>query len=270
MNRAPTNPERATFTRDDTGVGGTAPHPVMSDYYGDAAQRQQWVDAMFDATAEHYDWITDFMSLGSGRWYRRWALQRHGLRAGMHLLDAGAGTGVIAKAAQGMVGEAGSVVALDPSRGMLDAAERRGVQRTVQATAEDLPFPEQSFDMLTMGYALRHVGDLRSTFDEYFRVLGPSGRVLILEITPPRTRLGYRLLRLYLRDLVPRVAGWFRRSQDSQTLMQYYWDTVDHCVPPDTIVQAMEAAGFREVRRHVVMGIFSEYTGVRPETAEAG
>lgn len=263
---APEPPEDSLYLprENEPEAGGTAPHPAMTAYYASPAERQQWVERMFDATAEHYDGITDLMSFGSGRWYRRWALQRHGLAAGMRLLDAGAGTGTIATAGQQIVGSEGEVVALDPSLGMLDVAKRRGVERTARGMADDLPFPERSFDMLTMGYALRHVGNLDRTFKEYHRVLDHGGRALILEITPPANALGYRLLRLYLRDIIPLLARILRRSRDARLLMNYYWDTIDHCVPPERILQAMRDAGFEDVRRHIVLGIFSEYTGVKP------
>lgn len=250
--------------QDESGV--TRPHPVIREYYANEAERQQWVDSMFDASAAHYDWITDVMSFGSGRWYRKWALRRNGLGVGMRLLDVGTGTGVIARAGQEEVGPDGEVVAVDPSAGMLEQARAAGVERTMTGQAEDLPVADGAFDMLTMGYALRHVADLNTTFAEYLRALAPGGRVLLLEVTPPRSRVGYWLLRFYLRSIVPLVTRLFRRSRDAQVLMRYYWDTIDNCVAPERILDALREAGFEQVHRHVIFGIFSEYTGVRPDS----
>lgn len=245
------------------------PHPVISRYYRSSGERQQWVDSMFDASAVHYDWITDVMSFGSGRWYRGWALRRQGLEPGMKLVDVGTGTGVIARQAQDQVGPTGEVVAIDPSAGMLEQARAAGVENTLTGQGEDLPVDSDRFNMLTMGYALRHVADLRTTFGEYFRVLAPGGRVLLLEITPPRSRIGYHLLRLYLRSVVPLVTRIFRRSRQAQLLMHYYWDTIENCVPPETILETLRGAGFEQVDRHVIFGIFSEYTGVKPAGGDA-
>ncbi len=242
-----------------------APHPVLTEYYRDEAGRRRRVDQLFDASARHYDWINRLMSLGSGHRYRRDALLRAGLAPGMRLLDVGSGTGAIALLGQEIVGVSGEVVALDPSTGMLEIARAAGVLHTVPGCAESLPFADAGFDFLTMGYALRHVADLQISFVEFRRVLQPGGRLLILEITRPAPGLGYRFLRFYLRTLVPLLTRLLRRSPEAQTLMRYYWETIEHCVPPATILAALEAAGFEQVRREVQLGIFSEYSGVCPQ-----
>jgi demethylmenaquinone methyltransferase/2-methoxy-6-polyprenyl-1,4-benzoquinol methylase len=218
---------------------------------------------MFDASAEHYDWITDTMSLGSGQRYRRQALARAGLEPGMHLLDVGAGTGVVSLLAQDILGQSGCVIAHDPSRGMLQQACRRGVHRAVQGLGEYLPYADSSFDRITMSYALRHVVDLRPLFAEFARVLKPGGRVLILEITRPGNAVAVALLQVYMRLIVPTVTRICRRSAEAQELMRYYWDTIEHCVPPATILDAMAAVGLNQCQRRLQLGIFSEYSAVK-------
>jgi len=243
---------------------GLPPHPVIPEYYGSPREHQGWVGQMFDAVAPHYDRITEVMSLGTGSWYRGWALHRHGLRPGHRLIDVGTGTGVIARSAQDQVGSDGEAVALDPSTAMLEQARIRGVGHAIAARAEALPFPGERFDMLTMGYALRHVSDLETTFREYARCLAPEGRLLLLEVTPPRSRLGHTALGFYLGRVVPLLARLVTRSSDARVLMHYYWETIANCVPPETIERALMAAGFEQVGRRVVFGIFSEYSGQKP------
>lgn len=248
-----------TETRQAEGQG-LSPHPVLDEYYATAQDRRATVAALFDCTASEYDSITDIMSFGSGRWYRRDAILRAGCAPGQFVLDVGAGTGVIAAIAQQVVGSEGRVVALDPSAGMLGQARSRGVSNCTMGLGEALPFADDTFDLLTMGYALRHVADLTAAFSEYRRVLKPGGRLLLLEITRPSSAIARSVLKFYMKGIVPNIGRL--RSVETKKLMRYYWDTIDACVPPTTIVQAVEDADFSKVHRHVVMGIFSEYSGV--------
>ena len=239
------------------------PHPPLRRYYDSESERRARLGAWFDEAAADYDWINRAMSLGSGDFYRRQALLRVGLAPGMSLLDAGAGTGAVAAAAQELVGARGGVVALDPSLGMLGRAAARGLRRRVRGVAEALPFPAGCFDRLSMGFALRHVADLRATFAEYRRVLAPRGALLLLEITPPASALGHRLLGFYLGRVVPLVARLGRSRHGARGLWEYYWDTVEQCVPPAVILAALADAGFARCERGVEMGVFSEYRAWR-------
>jgi len=237
------------------------PHPVLGEYYGDASQRERFVRNIFDETAEWYDDIIGMLSLGSGNRYRKMALERAGLTSGMRLLDLATGTGVVARAAARITNR---IVASDASIGMLLAGRVKHHLPLVQNAGERLPFPDDSFDFLTIGFALRHFADLRVLFTELFRVLRPNGRVLILEITPPRSRAGYAVLRFHLGTVVPFLARLRSRSAEAEKLMHYYWDTIRSCVPPETILDALRGAGFSDAKRHVELGTFSEYTALKP------
>jgi demethylmenaquinone methyltransferase/2-methoxy-6-polyprenyl-1,4-benzoquinol methylase len=239
-----------------------APHPTLEGHYREAAGRQHYVDSLFDGAAPHYDWICRVMSFGSGALYRRQALQRLGVRPGQALLDVATGTGLVARAAAELTGGSG-VIGLDPSRGMLEEARRAVRAPLVQGRGEALPFANARFDLLSMGYALRHVPDLHATFREYHRVLRPGGRLLVLEISRPASRAGLFAARLYLKHLVPLVTRLGTGSAAAQRLMDYYWDTIEHCVPPAAILEAMRANGFEATRR-VQGGLLSEYVGLKP------
>jgi demethylmenaquinone methyltransferase/2-methoxy-6-polyprenyl-1,4-benzoquinol methylase len=241
-----------------------APHPVLDEYYDSMENRRKKVDAMFDNSAEHYDWICDVMSFGSGRWYRKIALVRAAeLKPGMKVIDVGAGTGVVSYLAQQIVGDEGFVVALDPSSGMLGEAKKLGVKHASMGLGEKLPFPDNTFDVLTMGYALRHVADLNAAFSEYLRVLKPGGKILLLEISRPANKFGLAMLKGYMKVVVPTLTRIFRRSADAEELMKYYWDTIEQCVDPDTILKALESQGGQQCNRNVIGGIFSEYTCIK-------
>ncbi len=241
-----------------------APHPPLTTYYPAEADRAGWVRGLFDRTAGDYDRMERAMAFGSGSWYRRRALARAGLVPGMRVLDIGTGTGLTARQAAALVGPSGTVVGVDPSAGMMECAQVPPGVQLLRGTAEAIPAPAATADFISMGYALRHVADLTAAFDEFFRVLVPGGRLLLLEITAPESRLPKLLLKAYLHGFVPRLAGLLCTHRDMPELMRYYWDTIEACAPPRIIGDGLRAAGFVEVTRHVELGIFSEYRARKP------
>ena len=242
-----------------------APHPPIRGYYDEPAEKRPFVRRIFDHAAGDYDRVERVMALGSGPWYRRRALRRAGLRPGMRVLDVAAGTGLVAREAAVLTGDPRLVLGVDPSPGMLAQAARAVPDvRLALGTAEALPVADGSADFLSMGYALRHVSDLALTFREYVRVLRPGATACVLEITRPARPLHLSLLRVYMRWVVPGLTRLAARRSGSQRLWASYWDTIEHCLPPERILDAMRAAGFVDVRRHVELGIFSEYVGRKP------
>lgn len=141
-----------------------APHQALPRYYADASRRREFVSNLFDGTAKHYGWIIKAMSFGAGDRYRRQALLRAGLRPGMQVIDVASGTGPVSQSELEIAGPQGSVVSVDRSYNMLEVARKSVPTLGVQASAEDLPFADNQFDFLSMGYALRHVDDLNDTF----------------------------------------------------------------------------------------------------------
>ncbi len=240
-----------------------APHPLLADYYGDETEHQRFLQRIFDETAPDYDRIERILALGSGPWYRRKALQRAGLLENREVLDVGIGTGLVAREALGIIGPGGRLVGVDPSAGMLGEVRLPGLE-LLPGRAEALPREDASSDFLSMGYALRHLADVAAAFAEFFRVLRPGGRLLVLEITRPEGRAATALLKGYMRAVVPVIAGVIGRRKGSAELWRYYWDTIEACIPPQAVLAALREAGFEDVRRHVELGIFSEYTAVKP------
>jgi demethylmenaquinone methyltransferase/2-methoxy-6-polyprenyl-1,4-benzoquinol methylase len=240
------------------------PHPSLSRHYTSPEAKPAFVNRLFDAGAKHYDGVVDWGFLRSGAYYRRWVQQRHGLKPGQRVLDVACGTGLVAVEAARILGSAENITCLDPSEGMLAVARKKLDATFVVGRAEAMPFPDNSFDFLTMGYALRHVTSLEETFREYLRVLRPGGRALILEVTKPSSRIGNFFFRLYFGRVYPALTQLFTRSRDARDMMRYYWETMDACVPPEVVLDALRAAGFQEVKRIKMMGLFSEYSAVKP------
>ena len=238
------------------------PHPHLQQYYRDEAGRRSYLDQAFDVSAQYYDRLSWLLGLGTDYWYRRQALLRAGLAPGMSMLDVGCGTGLSAAAAMEIVGPDDRIMGVEPSQGMLDEALRR--QRLhvgIRGLAEHLPLGDNAFDFVCMSFALRHVADLRVTFEEFKRVLKPGGRLLIVEMTLPPSGLVYRLLRFYMKTLVPLITRLWSRSRITQELYVYCWETHDQSMPADVILSTMRQVGLQDVRRWVDVGMFSEYTG---------
>ncbi|MCK7498082.1 MAG: class I SAM-dependent methyltransferase [Comamonadaceae bacterium] len=241
-----------------------SPHPDLPEYYAGSDKKRGFVREIFNHTAPDYDRVERMMALGSGPWYRRRAPTRAGLTAGLDVLDVAMGTGLVAREAVALAGDPSLVTGLDPSIGMVSEARRRLPIRIILARGEQLPVRNDSFDFLSMGYALRHVSDIDALFSEYLRALRPGGTVCVLEISRPQGRLALLALRLYMKGIVPLLTRLMTRHRETARLMEYYWDTIAACVPPETILAAMTRAGFKDVRRHTELGIFSEYVGNKP------
>lgn len=243
------------------------PHPSLDRYY--RGPKRGFVRQIFDQGAADYDRVEKMMALGTGSWYRRKALLRAGLARGMKVLDVAVGTGLVAREVVNIVGNPRKVVGVDPSNGMLAQARRSLTIPVIMGIAEQLPISAAAFDFVSMGYALRHVSDLNLVFGEFFRVLCPGGTVCVLELTRPQGRINLALLRCYMRGIVPLLTRLITHSARSQLLWQYYWDTIESCIPPGEVMMALSNAGFTDVRRHAELGIFSEYTARRPSGAVA-
>ena len=245
--------------------GSLPPHPTLGQYYREDAARPGYIRQLFDASAQHYDRISAIMSCGTDKRYRREVLLREGLVSGMSMLDVACGTGLVSGPATEIAGPAGRVVSLDPSPGMLGEAVRQGRTRyPLLGMGEHLPFADESFDFLCMGFALRHVADLQTALGEYKRVLKPGAKVLLLEITPPATKASYPFFKFYLKSLIPFITRVSTGNREAQSLMSYFWDTVEQCVPPPTILAALADVGFAQVDRRIEARIFSEYTAIKP------
>jgi demethylmenaquinone methyltransferase/2-methoxy-6-polyprenyl-1,4-benzoquinol methylase len=242
------------------------PNMALSRHYPDPERREVFVRALFDKTALHYDRINHILSLGSGSWYRRRELLKTGLRPGMRVLDVATGTGLVARQAAVITGELSAVVGLDFSAGMLAQVRSRqgSTIGLVRASAERLPLADESFHLVSMGYALRHIADLNRAFREFYRVLKPGGQLLMLEISRPSSHLARVLSKVYFAQIVPWLSRWTTGSEPARTLMQYYWDTIEHCIAPESILRAIEAAGFRRARCDVELGLFRAYLGQKP------
>ena len=236
-------------------------------HYPNTETKPQFVNQLFDQGAEHYDSVVNWGFFRTGARYRRWVQQRHGLAPGQHLLDVACGTGLVAVWSRcACLGTAENITCLDLERGQLLAIARTKLPaRFVVGYAEHLPFPDNSFDFLTMGYALRHVSSLTDTFREYHRVLKPGGKLLIPGgDQTPRAGSAERLFRLYFGRIYsrphPALHPQRERAADDALLLGRPWTPA--CRRPPSSRRS-GTPGWRRPGVTTQLGLFSEYTAVK-------
>jgi demethylmenaquinone methyltransferase / 2-methoxy-6-polyprenyl-1,4-benzoquinol methylase len=246
------------------------PHLPLTAYYQTEQERQAYLKNIFDNTAPDYDRIERMMAFNTGSRYRRQALVRVGLQANMKVLDVGVGTGLVAAQACLLTGDPTCVTGVDPSTGMMAASNVRKGMVFIEGRAEALPFPDNHFDFLSMGYALRHISDLSKAFAEFERVRKPGGRLCILEMTKPQSGFATWLLKTYMRGVIPLLTRIVSKQKDSKTIWRYFWDSIEACVPPERVMVTLRSAGLTQVNRHLEIGVFSEYQAIKRSHEASG
>jgi demethylmenaquinone methyltransferase/2-methoxy-6-polyprenyl-1,4-benzoquinol methylase len=197
------------------------------------------VRSMFDRIAPVYDGMNRAMTLGLDRKWRRLTAEAV-VRPGDRVLDACCGTGDLALAA---ARAGGRVTGVDFSGEMLARAERKAPEFDwVQADAAALPFPDGSFETVTVGFGIRNLADLEAGLRELARVLVPGGRLGCLEITRPRGVLR-PFFRLWFDGLVP-LAG---KVLPGGAAYSYLPASVRRFPGPEDLAAAMQRVGFADV-----------------------
>lgn len=169
-------------------------------------KRKQAVRGTFDTIAESYDLMNRIMSMGLDLRWRRRAVQEAGLTDRSVILDAAAGTGDMTEL---IAGENNArVYSLDFSTGMLAHLRKRNIHdRVICGDIDILPFPDETFDAVTIAFGIRNLTDASHGLTEFRRILKPGGRLIILELLKPRSGAASILYRGYLHGLIP-LGGW--------------------------------------------------------------
>lgn len=224
---------------------------------------------MFDGIAEKYDLLNRINSLGMDRGWREAAIDALELGEGpKRVLDLATGTADVALAVARRAPGA-DVVGLDPSSGMLAIGERKvkhaGLEDRVELVfgdAQELGFPDDSFDGITMSFGIRNVPDRAKALGEMARVLRPGGRVVILELSEPQNGLLAFLARLHVQVVVP-MTGALLSGRNEYT---YLKKSIEAFPRPESFEQLMSEQGLRPLsRRSFSFGACVMYVATKGE-----
>lgn len=233
-------------------------------YYANPDRRPGPVRAFFNRAARHYNLINQIFSLGSGAWYRRSCLRKAGIAPGMTVIDVAVGTGLLAREARRLMRGEGVLIGIDLSESMLAVAQKTLGIPLVQGTAEALPLAAGIADIVTMGYALRHVSSIEETLAEARRVLRPGGRLVLLEISPPTTRLAKCLTGLFVGGILPLVSLLVARDRQARRLMSYHWQTISAYAPVEAVLHMIRQSGFEQEGCASELDLFRFFSARKP------
>ena len=227
------------------------------------------VAEVFHSVASSYDLMNDLMSAGVHRLWKRMTIEMAGVRRGHKVLDIAGGTGDLAAKFSRIVGSEGQVVLADINDSMLKVGRDRLMDRGVvnniqfaQANAQFLPFPDNTFDVITIAFGLRNVTDKEMALRSMNRVLKPGGRLLVLEFSKPPSQLLSKIYDRYSFSILPKLGQLFAKDGDSY---QYLAESIRMHPDQETLKGMVENAGFSNCDYHnMTGGIVALHRGVKP------
>jgi demethylmenaquinone methyltransferase/2-methoxy-6-polyprenyl-1,4-benzoquinol methylase len=215
------------------------------------------VSSVFASVAGKYDVMNDLMSFGIHRLWKQFALSLTGLKSGQRALDVAGGTGDLALGMLRQVGKEGRVVLSDINPAMLEVGRDRlldlgfvGNVECLVADAEHLPFDDDSFDCVTIGFGLRNVTDKSAALRSIHRVLKPGGQLLVLEFSTPAAGFK-RLYDAYSFNVLPLLG---RVVAGDEASYRYLAESIRMHPDQETLLGMIRTAGFAQARYHNLTG----------------
>ncbi|CAM4384684.1 MAG: Ubiquinone/menaquinone biosynthesis C-methyltransferase UbiE [Legionella sp.] len=220
--------------------------------------KEKKVAEVFHSVAKNYDVMNDLMSLGIHHLWKRYTIELSHVRPGQVVLDLAGGSGDLTRLLCKKVGDAGRVVLADINSAMLNVGRDRlldeGLYKNidfVQANAQCLPFVDNNFHCITMGFGLRNVTDKDEALRSMFRVCKPGGKVMILEFSTPTFPGLKPVYDWYSFNVLPKIGKLFAQDEASY---QYLAESIRMHPNQQTLKKMIEDAGFEDCTYHNLSG----------------
>ena len=231
-------------------------------------EKEHLVADVFHSVADKYDLMNDLMSFGIHRLWKRFTIDCAGVRPGQKILDLAGGTGDLTAKFSRLVGDTGEVVLADINDSMLkvgrEKLRNKGLVsniRYVQANAENLPFPDNYFDLITIGFGLRNVTHKDKALASMYRALKPGGRLLVLEFSKPTNAVMSKLYDFYSFKVLPKMGQLVAKDSDSY---QYLAESIRMHPDQETLKGMMDEVGFEQVTYHnLTQGVVALHRGFK-------
>jgi demethylmenaquinone methyltransferase / 2-methoxy-6-polyprenyl-1,4-benzoquinol methylase len=225
------------------------------------------VQRMFGEIAPHYDRMNHLLSLNVDRYWRWWTVKKLAPQAGEPILDVCTGTGDLAIAFQRATEGNSEIVAADFCREMLEIGRRKQAAMKIgpellfiEADAQELPFEDNRFSIVSVAFGLRNIADTDHGLAEMTRVCRPDGRVAILEFSSPRWQPLRGMYLFYFRNILPRIGQVFARNQSDA--YEYLPATVAQFPDGEQLAERMRAVGLKNIKYWpLTFGIATLYVG---------
>lgn len=232
-------------------------------------ERISMVKEMFATVTKKYDFLNHLLSLRRDVAWRRFTVKKMKFRGAGRMLDVACGTGDLSIDAAKKHGNI-DITGIDFVYEMLDVGKKKikhkGLDRRIalmQSDAMELPFRDNSFDVVAVAFGVRNMPDREKALREMLRVAAPGGSVMVLEMTFVQNRMFKMIYHIYLNYLLPLLA---KRISPNPAAYHYLADSIMNFPNPDAFAAMMGAAGMVDVRKYpLTFGVTYLHTGTKPQ-----
>ena len=229
--------------------------------------KKEGIRKLFDNIAPDYDRLNHILSLNIDKGWRRKAVKELVDTAGpLEILDVACGTGDFTIEIAQKAPAGSKVTGIDLSEGMMAIGREKikaaGVDAVmVQGDCEELPYSDNTFHRISVGFGVRNFEHLQIGLNEIYRVLTPGGKLVILELSVPSNPIVRWCYKLYFLNILPTIGGWISGDRGAY---EYLPASVLKFPAPNKFIPMLQQAGFSKViHRSLTLGICRMYIGIK-------